>query len=418
MLSSSSQSRLLLLLAFLTVLAVLLYDYLPNRKWAWLPGDHAPAVIYSDTIFGGTSEVRWIDQEAYKFACSLKSAGQSAPVFCGIRIDFNKDVLPGVDLTDFHQMDLNIEYEGHNKKLRFYILEFIPGYSSEDNPIHDGRSKYMGAYVPSSETRNAFKIKMSEFLVADWWVNNQDVPREFSNASRENIVSFGVDIAYPAVLGEHEITIKNATLVGHWISAENWYLGIVLMWVLAITGTAAGRLYYLRANNSQLQSERNEFMALSMRDALTGLYNRNGLNQFVADQAKSGNDSPITILLLDIDHFKSINDSYGHVTGDAILKRLAEQMKRQSRETDCLARWGGEEFVVLLSGVRKAEAAILAERMRKSIESLPHPEIGDKPVTVSIGVGCLDRGLGFNRSFEQVDAALYRAKSKGRNRVA
>jgi diguanylate cyclase (GGDEF)-like protein len=126
----------------------------------------------------------------------------------------------------------------------------------------------------------------------------------------------------------------------------------------------------------------------------------------------------IAAMMIDIDHFKAVNDTFGHAAGDSVLKRVAEACGSDLRGSDLLARYGGEEFVVLLpeSGTRQAQAA--AERMRLRIESIIHPEI-DGPVTVSIGVACaVQEGTEpFEAFIQRADVALYQAKEMGRNRV-
>jgi diguanylate cyclase (GGDEF)-like protein len=126
-------------------------------------------------------------------------------------------------------------------------------------------------------------------------------------------------------------------------------------------------------------------------------------------------------MVLDIDHFKRFNDECGHAVGDALLRVLASSLRRLTRPEDVLARYGGEEFVVVVRGVGDANAAILAERIRRRISSLPLPtELSVRRVTVSIGVASLDPSTPYQTASELLgaaDRAMYRAKAAGRNRV-
>ncbi len=144
-------------------------------------------------------------------------------------------------------------------------------------------------------------------------------------------------------------------------------------------------------------------------DPLTGVLNRRGFERRVVDRAAGG------MLLLDLDHFKEVNDTYGHEAGDHVLVDVAEAIQSVLRRSDVLARFGGEEFVIFLPGASSAEAMAAAERIRAVIESMVRA--GDRPVTASVGVA-QSRGLRpVADLLTAADAASYAAKRAGRNRV-
>jgi len=128
-------------------------------------------------------------------------------------------------------------------------------------------------------------------------------------------------------------------------------------------------------------------------------------------------DHALALLVLDIDHFKQINDTRGHDTGDRVLRELTALIQRQLRSTDWLARWGGEEFVVLLPSVRTGHATVLAENLRTAVEGHVFEPNAPVPVTVSVGLALRGAGEGFEALFKRADEALYQAKRSGRNRV-
>ncbi|HEV3192946.1 MAG TPA: GGDEF domain-containing protein [Polyangiaceae bacterium] len=161
----------------------------------------------------------------------------------------------------------------------------------------------------------------------------------------------------------------------------------------------------------------------STRDALTRTYNRRYMNERLAEEIAYArrHSTRLSLMMLDLDHFKRVNDQHGHGVGDMVLRIAAAQLQRIIRKEDVLARYGGEEFLVLLRGIEHANAGILAERLRRSVESLSIPcESGPLRVTVSVGVASLHECDG-NAPLEAVvqlaDERLYRAKSEGRNRV-
>ncbi len=159
------------------------------------------------------------------------------------------------------------------------------------------------------------------------------------------------------------------------------------------------------------------------RDALTGLYNRRAFNEKLAQllernpdqQRRAINFSPTVFVMLDIDHFKAINDRLGHLFGDEVLLLLAELMTDSFRENDLLFRYGGEEFALVLMDITPEQAQQTLDRFREKIASHDFPTI--ERVTASIGYTHFDRNLTLDALIGQADSALYYAKSTGRNAV-
>ena len=163
-----------------------------------------------------------------------------------------------------------------------------------------------------------------------------------------------------------------------------------------------------------------EISSESHRDALTGLANRRAL-AIEFDRARkhaSQGETPITVAMLDLDHFKEINDTYGHVAGDEVLKRLASVLPRVLRGSDFVCRWGGEEFVLVLPETDEAQAAIVVEKVLAALRSERFGEDGSGfQVTLSAGVAAVPPDASLDDVVAEADRRLYRAKSAGRNRV-
>ena len=163
--------------------------------------------------------------------------------------------------------------------------------------------------------------------------------------------------------------------------------------------------------------ENEKLKEIATHDLMTGCLNRRAGTRIVENAIKRAerNKKPISMLLLDIDHFKSVNDNWGHLVGDKVLKRVAKIVQNEVREQDSVIRTGGEEFVVLLPNTDAKNALLIAERLRVAIEEFSHPSVGR--VTASFGVA--ERGKEENRFiwYKRVDDALYHAKETGRNRV-
>jgi diguanylate cyclase (GGDEF)-like protein len=160
---------------------------------------------------------------------------------------------------------------------------------------------------------------------------------------------------------------------------------------------------------------------LSVTDGLTGLYNhRTFQERLQAELERSGRDAaPVSLLLLDIDHFKKINDTYGHPFGDKVLKTLSAELKRLARRVDCVARYGGEEFAVILVNTSRRGCRAGAQRVVKAVRDLKIPHEGkDFTFTLSIGTAtCPDNAATREELVRCADQALYAAKAGGRNRA-
>jgi diguanylate cyclase (GGDEF)-like protein len=159
-------------------------------------------------------------------------------------------------------------------------------------------------------------------------------------------------------------------------------------------------------------------MTLAITDPLTGAFNRRHMDGRLAEaiQIAGRSGRPVSALMIDIDHFKRINDEHGHEAGDGVLQGLVALVKERSRQIDLMFRMGGEEFVLLLPATGEAEAARLAEELRAAIAGAPL--LGGRPVTVSIGVAALRADDTRESWIKRADDAMYKAKEAGRNRVA
>jgi diguanylate cyclase (GGDEF)-like protein len=170
-----------------------------------------------------------------------------------------------------------------------------------------------------------------------------------------------------------------------------------------------------------LRRDRDIAQALADTDGLTGVFNRRGLDRRVAEMVERAQRqrSPLTLLFLDLDRFKLLNDRQGHAAGDAALIAVTRLMRSDMRVQDVLGRYGGEEFLAALPACNRAAASAIAERIRADLHALAIPaEDGDNPLTASIGIACLRRGDDAGSLIARADAAMYAAKRSGGNRVA
>jgi two-component system cell cycle response regulator len=166
----------------------------------------------------------------------------------------------------------------------------------------------------------------------------------------------------------------------------------------------------LKALNQKLQS-------LAVTDGLTGLHNHRAFQDYLEEQFQVAmrNKQPLALILMDVDHFKQYNDTYGHQAGDEVLRQVAQILSAHVREGDFVARYGGEEFVIVLPRTELESAVAVAERLREAVQSA---EWRLRPVTGSFGVACIRPDMETRQELiEAADQALYQAKKNGRNRV-
>ncbi|MCW8955143.1 MAG: GGDEF domain-containing protein, partial [Sulfurimonas sp.] len=189
-------------------------------------------------------------------------------------------------------------------------------------------------------------------------------------------------------------------------------------------------IYYTAIEQSRKEKERLEHLVsirtkeielLSQTDALTGLWNRRHLEESLDIEFKRARryNHDMSIMMIDLDHFKNINDTYGHMAGDEVLRQISTRIKECQRETDFIGRYGGEEIVVILPETDLETSAQIADSILKTIAAKPVKFESDSiPVTTSIGISCLRKEhSSYPMIFAEADEALYKAKENGRNRV-
>ena len=170
--------------------------------------------------------------------------------------------------------------------------------------------------------------------------------------------------------------------------------------------------------NEELLSKATKLEEKASFDFLTKLYNRRKFNSFLEYEISKANrykEQHLSLLLVDIDYFKNVNDTYGHLVGDNVLQEISKILTICSRDSDIVARWGGEEFVLMLPQTNVEQAFFVAEKLRATVEKHKFDDV--KHVTCSIGVSQFHKGEDKETLFKRVDEALYKAKNSGRNRA-
>ncbi|RRQ24353.1 diguanylate cyclase [Guyparkeria sp. SCN-R1] len=209
-----------------------------------------------------------------------------------------------------------------------------------------------------------------------------------------------------------------------WISIRyDQRVDYTLLWqvsaVFVLLLVAGGFVYLKQVNlKRQLEAAYRQTERLAVTDKLTGVYNRHRLDQVLGEETRQADryGDAFGVIILDIDHFKAINDRFGHRAGDAVLREFVDVLRRNCRQTDILGRWGGEEFLIIAPHADKATLLTLAEKLRTAIEATTFRDV--ERVTTSIGASVYQRGDNPDTLIKRADDALYDAKRQGRNTVA
>lgn len=216
---------------------------------------------------------------------------------------------------------------------------------------------------------------------------------------------------YRPITGTAEYMYQNTTFIP--LSAANGEVSHLCLIVYDVTDSAV--------HKQELKAANQELGVISQTDGLTKLFNRTHWERCLETEFKRclRSKNPSCLVMLDIDHFKKVNDTYGHVVGDQVIRHLADVIRQQARETDVAGRYGGEEFAVLLPDTSLENAQVFGERLRKTVEasSLKYNDINVK-YTISMGISEVAQTVdSYEAWIECSDSALYQSKEAGRNCV-
>jgi diguanylate cyclase (GGDEF)-like protein len=423
--------RFYLLMVVLSLGLILVYQLFPNRTLTILPGGEFDIYSSADSDEGGNSEARFLDPSYQNWYCHLKPSPslQGFPS-CRLGIAFSKtpnDWTQGIDLSGFSDLKIVMDYRGTASFMRLHFRDFDPDLSNKGDY---NSAKFANIIIRDPGPDSEYSINLAEFKLADWWVQQFSIPSDQAIATLKRVTSFEIDFAEPVPYGEHTIAIKKIELVGQYISAENWYLSILAGWMVMATAVGIYRLVDLnkisrrqakhiqemRKFADDLKQQSINYKNLSRHDQLTGVMNRLGLQEIIESSFEwRTQKNKIALLIIDLDHFKKINDTQGHEVGDEVLKAIGAALSRSTRAEDSVARWGGEEFLVLSPNTPREGAMIMAEKLRKEITLLDFRSRGITQITASLGVTIIDHEENFETALNRADQALYDAKSSGRN---
>ena len=300
----------------------------------------------------------------------------------------------------------------------FTLRNFEQGISSANDFVS---FKYNESLIRATHELSVVKVNRDEFLVPTWWKSRFNVRGDEGQPRFSNIQ--WCEFSTEGDAGSGTLEVKSIKCSGHWINTATLNQGLLWLWMGGTLIASLCRMLGLKKklnektasamelqeHNNILVSESATYHELARRDPLTGLLNRYGLEgEFDALTAKTGGFS-YTMIMFDLDDFKRINDNHGHCYGDRVLFEIARIANSKISKSDIVARWGGDEFLIILFDQNLNEAAELTEEIRQAVLS------SDLDYTCSFGISKSEANLDFEKILCNADTALYVSKEAGRN---
>lgn len=408
-----------------TVFALIVQHYIPPKIVSLRPNPDLVSTLYGQPRDDGGLSAQWIDEERQIFSCEF---APQDPYSCGYALRLAEDEKTGLDISSYDGINIHLHYKGDAPEIRLSARHYDERHHNPESPGQS--SKFMSVLIRTKDLNEPAYVRLSELGVAEWWVREFDASRENSAPEFTNIISLGIDFISRS---NNLVAVEKIELVGDRIQKETFYLTIIAIWMVLILLEGFTKVYaiYKESRNAsqqidrllkeykKLEVQKREFESLSITDALTGIMNRAGIQQFLKKLFEGNFDrGRMGLLIIDIDHFKRINDRRGHDAGDRVLRGVAKLIEQNVRQTDVLGRWGGEEFVLICPQSTQENLAALAEKLRHAVYSCEF-ESDKEPlrVSISIGVAVAQSKEAFDDLFKRADEALYEAKNGGRNCV-
>jgi diguanylate cyclase (GGDEF)-like protein len=416
----------LTLMVLLSIAAVHFSDQLLYQAQVVVPD--ARTALLSDQRNGGNTEARRGNGPGFELLCTLRE--RFSYPYCGMALRFDPNLLHGLDLSKVRRLRIWLTYQGPAPTLRVQLRNANPAYgipaSAEES------AKYNQVEVNAYALQDGLvELDLANFAVANWWMMQFHIPPHLSRPEFDNIVALEISTGSQAPPGDYRFVLTKIEYEVQWLSTERWYLAIMSVWLTLALLYLLVRLarlqtvvrqqrqqsQELREINRVLDARSKQLVQLATTDSLTGAFNRKGLEdalqQALADWRQ--HQHPLGLVLIDLDHFKAVNDTHGHQAGDRVLAGLAALVRSHVRSQDLLGRWGGEEFLLVCRDTALPQALAIAEKLRALIAKQDFG--GGVRVTASFGVAAMTSERPLEQLFAATDEALSRAKTEGRNRV-
>ena len=388
--------------------------------------DYPYVIAESDSVDGGTSAIAFERTDSSIIVDYELREGYAYP-YAGVKIFLGDGKTRGKDLSHYDSIFVWVKPRGEGT-VRLYMRGYDSAFYRQDDETSLKFNEV--EFFPLEETYPAVFVPQ-EFRVASWWVAQNEINVHKARVDLSNIPLIEIQTGTNAPLGYGTLEIRGLCFKGKKIAKVDlvtilvtiWFVTFLIILVIRFFDYSRERVANkrkqeeLEKNLAALQIEKSEYEKSSKEDPLTGCLNRAGFSSILLREQEnlSKNGCPVSFVMLDIDHFKEVNDTYGHSVGDEVLVNLTRLIRDKIRNTDALVRWGGEEFVILCGDTPIQNAQFLAEKLRVAIEGATL--IKQQQVTCSFGIAEMIPGEDPKKLFERAAKALYSAKEGGRNRV-
>ncbi|GHE94977.1 GGDEF domain-containing protein [Thalassotalea profundi] len=424
MIRSKFYNTLLITLITVTCITIILQIFSLKKTLVLQPDTHKAVKAISDQSLNGTSSATLIkNNNKWLLKCNIQASSYNWP-FCEIALNFFEapysKSMKGLDLSSYSSIQLKAKYLNHpNSSIRIQLRNYNDSYAKIDD---DSTWKYIGIeYWP--DDMGITEIPMKSLQVASWWLNEQKIPIHLSAPEFDSVMVIEISTGNKIKPGQYMLELEYIKFTGKFFTNSQVLYTLIALWVFSAIIVLLLNLKHSREKLTNTAREAQELKQLNQllnvktktlkdkaeRDPLTGALNRSGIQPYFTQKQKK-----LSLIFIDIDHFKLINDIHGHLVGDEILKEFVKTISENCRNTDIIARWGGEEFLLVCPDTLLSEAFELAQLLRKIMDEKTW--VNNIKLTSSFGVA--QRGDESASDFiERADKALYDAKARGRNQV-
>ena len=449
-------------LVALTAMVLALHHFGPRRTLDIQTSDQVDAIIYDDRAVGGRSVAELFENPLTGFRCQLLES--QTYKYCGYNISFTQsgprsgESEPVRDLSQFTELLIELDYQGPYRYVPLALRTRLDPKAGEEpsagkapsagkepsaggEPSAAGEPSAVGgpselepfahAYfrIRREALDEPYKVQLSAIRMSTQWMMAKKISGEYSRPALDKVGAIGIQLPSSFPPGDYSFAIKRLEFIGPWISTDGLYRVLFFGWAFVIISLSVYQFTRMLRQNTaskerigrlakareRLLNTSKELEELAKRDELTGLLNRKGLESLAGERLSHLDKLQYSLLVIDLDHFKSINDTYGHPDGDRMLAVTGRCIQSQIREADIAARWGGEEFLVCCPDTSETEATVVAEKIRESLAAYRDSEQPNLKLSASIGIAQHRSEEDFSTTLARADKALYEAKQRGRN---